>query len=94
MHGMHTQLGTPAPQCGPKRCSALLQNHISPLLPCCPVPPAPLPADKQETRQMLNLRWGVSPFRMDFSADSAEDSIYRAFKVHGRLGWAELFWTA
>lgn len=30
---------------------------------------------------MLNLRWGVSPFRMDFSADSAEDSVRRAFKV-------------
>lgn len=34
---------------------------------------------------MLNLRWGVSPFRMDFSVDSAEDSIRRAFKVG--LGW-------
>ncbi|KAL4457632.1 hypothetical protein ABPG75_012497 [Micractinium tetrahymenae] len=46
-------------------------------------PDAPIFAftDKQETRQMLNLRWGVSPFRMDFSADSAEDSIRRAFKL-------------
>ncbi|PRW56169.1 Pyruvate kinase isozyme chloroplastic isoform A [Chlorella sorokiniana] len=45
-------------------------------------PDAPIFAftDKQETRQMLNLRWGVCPFRMDF-AENPTDRIYHAFQL-------------
>ncbi len=37
------------------------------------------PPDKQETRQRLNMRWGVMPFRLDFSADP-EENVSRTFK--------------
>lgn len=49
-------------------------------------PDAPIFAftDKQETRQMLNLLWGVSPFRMEFDGADGEQRIHRAFKVGPR----------
>ena len=37
-------------------------------------------ADKQEVRQRLNLRWGVIPFRMDFS-DNPEQNIQKTFSL-------------
>jgi len=45
-------------------------------------PEAPIYAftDKQETRQGLNLRWGVIPFRLDFAADP-ETNIARTFSL-------------
>lgn len=40
---------------------------------------------------MLNVRWGVIPFRMNFSSDNSEDSIQRALQVRfhcqRRLEW-------
>lgn len=52
-------------------------------------PDAPILAftDRQEVRQALNLRWGVSPFRMDF-AEHPEDRIHHAFSV----GWLGVGW--
>ena len=39
---------------------------------CCP-------ADQQDVRQRMNLRWGVMPFRLDF-AENPEENIERTFK--------------
>lgn len=43
-------------------------------------PDAPIFAftDAQETRQRMNMRWGVMPFRLDFSADP-ETNVARTF---------------
>lgn len=38
------------------------------------------PADSQEVRQRMNLRWGVMPFRIDFE-ESPEENLARTFKV-------------
>jgi pyruvate kinase len=45
-------------------------------------PDAPIFAftDSQAVRQRLNLRWGVMPFRLDFSA-SPEENVDRTFKL-------------
>ncbi|EFN58575.1 hypothetical protein CHLNCDRAFT_34199 [Chlorella variabilis] len=53
-------------------------------------PDAPIFAftDKQETRQMLNLLWGVSPFRMEFDGADGEQRIHRAFKLLKTRGLA------
>ena len=37
-------------------------------------------ADKQDTRQRLNLRWGVMPFRMDLQADP-DANVDRTFAL-------------
>ena len=38
------------------------------------------PADKQDVRARLNLRWGVMPFRLDFGADP-EENVDRTFAL-------------
>ena len=36
-------------------------------------------ADQQDVRQRMNLRWGVMPFRLDFSANP-EENVDTTFK--------------
>jgi pyruvate kinase len=46
-------------------------------------------ADKQETRQQLNLLWGVSPFRLDnFDNSDGEQRTQRAFGLLKARGLA------
>lgn len=46
-------------------------------------------ADKQETRQQLNLLWGVSPFRLDnFDGADGEQRTQRAFGLLKARGLA------
>lgn len=48
----------------------------------CPVAEAVglwMPADTQEVRQHLNMRWGVMPFRLDFE-DDPEVNVSRTFR--------------
>lgn len=59
-----------------------MANFISRCRPDCPIFAF---TDNQETRQRLNMRWGVMPFRLDFH-DDPEDNVARTFQVGGLGG--------
>lgn len=53
-----------------------MANFLSRCRPDCPIFAF---TDTQEVRQRMNLRWGVIPFRMDFSGDP-EENVQRTFR--------------
>ncbi|GAB4820800.1 hypothetical protein N2152v2_007846 [Parachlorella kessleri] len=55
----------------------IMANLVSRCRPDCPVYAF---TDSQEVRQRMNLRWGVSPFRVDFT-ENPEDNVTRTFKL-------------
>ena len=54
-----------------------MANFLSRCRPDCPVFAF---TDSQDVRRRLNLRWGVMPFRLDFSADP-EENVTRTFAL-------------
>ncbi|CAL5227753.1 g10772 [Coccomyxa viridis] len=54
-----------------------MANFLSRCRPDCPIFAF---TDKQDTRQRLNLRWGVMPFRMDLQADP-DANVDRTFAL-------------
>lgn len=53
-----------------------MANFLSRCRPDCPIFAF---TDTQEVRQRMNLRWGVIPFRMDFSGNP-EENVQRTFR--------------
>eukprot|EP00884_Botryococcus_braunii_P014952 jgi/Botrbrau1/23458/Bobra.106_1s0014.1 len=54
-----------------------MAGFLSRLRPDCPIFAF---TDKQDVRQRLNLRWGVMPFRLEFSQDP-EENVQRTFSL-------------
>ena len=54
-----------------------MANFLSRCRPDCPVFAF---TDSQDVRRRLNLRWGVMPFRLDFSVDP-EENVTRTFAL-------------
>lgn len=59
-----------------------MANFLSRCRPDCPIFAF---TDTQEVRQRMNLRWGVIPFRMDFSGNP-EENVQRTFRYDTGVG--------
>jgi pyruvate kinase len=75
---MANNLGARAIFCFTRR--GYMASALSRLRPDCPIFAF---TDTQETRQRLNLRWGVMPYRLELSGDPGAN-IERAFMVRRR----------